>query len=56
MRVKAFPEYYKLAQVAIVQVLGSVEDERCFSSLAFLKNKLRNSLDMHLECGVEMYL
>lgn len=55
LRVKAFPEYFKLAQIAIVQVLGSVEDERCFSSLAFLKNKLRNSLDMHLECVVGMY-
>jgi len=55
LRVKAFPEFYKLAEIAIVQVLGSVEDERCFSSLAFLKNKLRNSLDTHLECVVGMY-
>jgi len=55
LRVKAFPEYYRLAEIAVVQVLGSVEDERCFSSLAFLKNKLRNSLDTHLECVVGMY-
>jgi len=44
-----------LAKVAIIQVLGSVEDERCFSSLTFLKNKLRNSLDTHFECVVGMY-
>jgi hypothetical protein len=29
-------EYIKLAQLAMVHVLGSVEDERCFSSLTFL--------------------
>ncbi len=40
LRVKAFLEYYRLVEVAIVQVLGSMEDERCFNSLAFLKNKL----------------
>jgi hypothetical protein len=28
-----FSEYVKLAEIAIVQVLGSVEDEWCFSSL-----------------------
>jgi hypothetical protein len=55
LRVKAFPEFYKLAEVATVQVLGSVEDERCFSSLAFLKNKLQNALDTHLECVVGIY-
>jgi len=55
LRVKAFSEYYKLIEVAIVQVLGSIEDERCFSSLAFVKNKPRNSLDPHQENVVEMY-
>jgi hypothetical protein len=39
-----FPEYLKLAQIAMVHVLGSVEDERAFSSLTFLKDKLRNRL------------
>jgi hypothetical protein len=34
-----FPEYIKLAQIAMVYVLGFVEDERCFSSLTFLKDK-----------------
>jgi len=55
LRIKAFLEFYKLAKVAIVQILGSVEDERYFSSLAFLKNKLSNSLDTHLECVVGMH-
>jgi hypothetical protein len=26
------PEYVKLAEIAMVQVIGSVEDERCFSN------------------------
>jgi hypothetical protein len=41
--------------MAIVHVLGSVEDERCFSFLAFLKSKLRTNLDPHLPLGVGMY-
>jgi hypothetical protein len=51
-----FPEYIKLAQIAMVHVLGSVEDERCFSSLTFLKDKLRNRLSAdHLGIVVGMH-
>jgi hypothetical protein len=35
-----FLEYFKLVEMAIIHVLGSVEDECCFSILAFLNNKL----------------
>jgi hypothetical protein len=41
--------------MAIVHNLGSVEDERCFSSLAFLKSKLRATLDPHLPLVVGLY-
>jgi len=34
-----FSKYMKLAEIAMVHVLGSVEDERTFSSLAFLKRQ-----------------
>jgi hypothetical protein len=37
---KCFLEYFKLAEIAVVHVLGSVEDERTFSSLSFLKDKI----------------
>jgi 2-C-methyl-D-erythritol 4-phosphate cytidylyltransferase len=37
-------EYLKLAEVAIVLVLGSVEDERIFSTLSFMKDKLHTRL------------
>ena len=35
-------EYLKLAELATVHILGSLEDERTFSNLTLMKNKLRN--------------
>ena len=39
----------------MVTVLGSVEDERTFSTLNFMKNKLRNRLLTHLPVVVGMH-
>ena len=39
---KMIPEYLKLAEIGCAFVLGSVEDERIFNSLKFLKSRLRN--------------
>ena len=50
-----FPTFLKLAHIAVAMVLGSVEDERIFSSLAFLKSNIRNSLDSHLGVVVGLY-
>jgi hypothetical protein len=47
-------EYIKVAELAVVMVLGSVQDERTFSTLTFMKNKLRNRLTTHLELVVSM--
>ncbi len=44
----SFPEYLKLVEMAIVHILGNVEDKRHFSFFAFLKNKLQATLDPHL--------
>jgi hypothetical protein len=44
-----FPRYLKVVEIAMVHVLGFVEDEQCFSFVAFLKNKVRNKLDNHLQ-------
>jgi hypothetical protein len=41
--------------MVVVHVLGSVQDKRAFSSLSFVKNKLWNSLDLHLKLIVAMY-
>lgn len=37
-------EFMKLAKIAIVMVGGSIEDERVFSTMNFVKDKLRNCL------------
>ena len=36
-------EYIKLAQIATIVVLGSCEDERTFSTLLFLKSKVKTA-------------
>ena len=41
-------EYMKIAELEVVIVLGSVEDERIFSTLSFMKNKLHSYLSTHL--------
>jgi len=38
--VKKLNEYNKLVDIAMVQVLGFVEDERTFNNLSFMKSKL----------------
>lgn len=48
-------EWFKVAQIAIVTVVGSVEDERTFSTVAWMKNKVRNRLTDHLDTSVQMY-
>jgi hypothetical protein len=45
----------KLAEMTMVQIVGSVEDERCFSTLAFMKLKLCNKLTTHLPLVVWMF-
>jgi hypothetical protein len=33
----SFPKFFKLAKIATVQMLGSVEDDRTFSTFSFMK-------------------
>jgi hypothetical protein len=49
------PEFIKVAEIAVTTVLGSVEDERTFSTLGFMKSKLRNRLGSHLGTTVKMF-
>ena len=51
----SFPEYLKLAKVGLVQVIGSVEDERCFSALNFIKNKNCHCLTKNLELSMRIF-
>jgi hypothetical protein len=47
-------KYLKVAEIAIAMVLGSVQDERTFSTISFMKSRLRNRLTTHLELVVGM--
>ena len=49
-------EYFKLADLCQTMILGSVEDERMFSALTFLKSKLRNKLDKNVETCLRLYV
>jgi hypothetical protein len=49
--VASFPEYIKLAKIALTTVGGSVEEERTFSALNLMKSLTRNRLqENHLNC------
>jgi hypothetical protein len=42
------PRYFKLTNLSIVPMIGSVEDEQCFSTLTFMKSKLHNKAINHM--------
>lgn len=48
-------KYLKLVQIAMVQVIGFVEDKVCFSNLNFIKFKFHNWLTTHLKLVVWMF-
>jgi hypothetical protein len=48
-------EWIKVVEIATVTTLGSVEDERTFSTLNYMKSKVRNNLQEHLDLVVQMY-
>jgi hypothetical protein len=48
-------QFFKLVEIAIVMVVGSVEDERTFSIVNIMKSKLWNCLTTHLNLVVWMY-
>lgn len=49
-----FNEFMKVAKLAVVQITGSVEDERIFSTLTFMKTRLWNRLCEHFDLVVCM--
>ena len=52
----SFLEFMKLSKIALIYVIGSLEDERAFSSVTFLEDNLRNRLDgEHLSIVVGMH-
>jgi hypothetical protein len=45
-----FNEYLKIVEIALVHVLGLVEDEKIFNHLFFMKTKLCNQQSHILNC------
>ena len=52
---EAILEYFKLTNLCLTMILGSVEDERVFSTLGCLKSKVRNKLDKNLDNFLRLY-
>lgn len=48
-------KYFALAKVAMVMVLGSMEDKHYFSTLSFMRSKLWNQLTTHFNLVVKMF-
>jgi hypothetical protein len=44
-----------LVEIVVVLVLGYVKDEQTFSMLAFVTDKMRNKVSMHLDIIVRMF-
>jgi hypothetical protein len=49
------PKYIKLVELAIVQIIGFVEDKHCFSTLTFMTTESWDPLTMHLELVILMF-
>lgn len=50
-----FKEFLKLVEMGVVHVIGLVEDERTFSNLSFLKSKLQDNLEEHIQVVIDIY-
>jgi hypothetical protein len=51
----SIPEFCKGSKIAVVTVVTSVEDERTFSTLSWMKSKVRNRLNVHLDCTLRLF-
>jgi hypothetical protein len=49
------PKYFKSWKFENVFILESVEDDKCFSGLKFIKSNFQNMLDPHLPMVVKMF-
>jgi hypothetical protein len=47
--------WLKLIKLFVVMVMGTIEDERCFSNLGLMKNNLRNILTTHLDLVIKNF-
>jgi hypothetical protein len=45
----------KMTKLAVIQIMGFVENERTFSTCTFMKTRLWNHLCEHLDMVVQMF-
>jgi hypothetical protein len=50
-----FGEWFKVAEIIAMKVLGLVEDKRTFSTVSFLKNWLCNCLLEHFNTAIGVF-
>jgi hypothetical protein len=48
-------KFMKVAKLAVVQIMGFVEDDKIFSTLTFMKTRLWNQLCENLDLVVHMF-
>ncbi|KAH7405300.1 hypothetical protein KP509_15G064700 [Ceratopteris richardii] len=53
---ESMSEYFKVANLCITMILGSVEDERLWSSLTFIRNATRNRLNKNLDTCLRLFV
>ncbi len=51
----SFAKCLKVAKIVVIHVMVSINDEHWFSSISFLKKKLHNHLNLHLQLLVATY-
>jgi hypothetical protein len=49
-------EFMKVAKLVAIQIMGSTEDERTFSTLTFMNTRLWNQLYEHLDLVFRMFV
>ena len=55
LMVQCLSKFIKMAEIAVIAIIGSVEDDCTFSTFGFMKSKLHNCLDSHLDTTVKMF-
>lgn len=48
-------KFMKLAEIIIVQMFNSMEDECNFNTISSMKNKLWNKLNIHLDLNIHLF-
>ncbi|KAH7314796.1 hypothetical protein KP509_21G020700 [Ceratopteris richardii] len=53
---ESMSEYFKVANLCLTMILGSIEDERLWSSLTFIRNATRNRLNKNLDTCLRFFV